>query len=457
MRRKRVKPRSPDGPRKAAWRILLEWETGRGSLESLREGFFGRSRLSRKDRALITELTQGVVRHRLFLEHNVRGYLDHPDTSLPEPVRQALFLGTYQLLLLDRVPSHAAVDESVRIVKSSRFTGFAALVNAVLRKVASSGTVPIPGPEGDPVRHIELTTSNPRWLVENLATQEGDLEALEILKALNRTPPLTLRVNTLKTNRQALLDELKSSGIPALPGQISDTAIIVGGGVSPLELPSFLEGRCAVQDEGAQMIAPLLSPLPGLRILDGCAAPGGKTGHLAQIVENNGLIVAADIGIPRVRMMANRLAELGAASVNCMAADLSPEGSPFIPDAFHLVLLDAPCSGTGVLRRHPEGKWKKDSSAIRDLASRQDALLALAADLLRPGGRLLYSTCSLLRIENEDVVDRFLAGTPGLKRLDMRDVHSHLRQDIFTSRGELRLWPHRHDCDGFFACLMEKR
>ncbi len=456
MKRKPEKPRPPDGPRKTAWRILIDWEAGKGSLESLRDSSLSRSNPSRKDKALLTELTQGVVRHRLFLEHNVRGRLDHPNAPLPEPVRQALFLGTYQMLLLDRIPSHAAVDETVRIIKGSRFAGFASLVNAVLRKIASSGPLPIPRFEEDLIGHIQLTTSTPRWLVENLAAQEGDREALEILRALNRKPPLTLRVNTLKTNRSELLEELASFGIEARPGRISDTAVTLHGGASPLELPPFLEGRCAIQDEGAQMIAPLLFPFQGLRILDGCAAPGGKTGHLAQIAGNDAFIAAADRGLTRVRMMAEGLGRLGIRRVACLAADLSTERSPFIPGTFDRILLDAPCSGTGVLRRHPEGKWNKDPSSIRDLASKQDSLLASAAGLLRQRGRLLYSTCSLLRIENEDVVDRFLAGTPGMKRLDMREVHPHMMRDIFTSRGEFRLWPHRHDCDWFFACLMEK-
>ena len=457
MRRNPEKRRSPDVPREAAWRILLDWEAGEESLESLRDSFFSRSRLSRNDRALITELTQGVVRHRLFLEHNVLGRLDHPDASLPEPVRQTLFLGTYQLLLLDRIPSHAAVDQSVRMIKGSNFAGFAPLVNAVLRKISSSQAVPLPDPDEDPVRHMVVATSTPRWLVESLAAQEGNRETLHILQALNRKPPLTLRVNTLKINRWELLEELESSGIPARPGKISDTAVILDGGASPTQLPSFLAGRCAIQDEGAQMIAPLLSPLPGLRILDGCAAPGGKTGHLAQIIGDSGSIVAADKGLSRVRMMTEGLSRLGIKAVNCLTADLSPEGSPFRPGSFDLVLLDAPCSGTGVLRRHPEGKWIKDLSAISDLAAQQEALLASAADLLSPGGSLLYSTCSLLRMENEDIVDRFLSAAHGIKRLDMREVHPRLKPDIFTERGELRLWPHRHDCDGFFACLMEKR
>jgi 16S rRNA (cytosine967-C5)-methyltransferase len=457
LKKRTRKRQPPDGPRKTAWRILLDWETGGVSLESLRERAFVRTSFSQNERALVTELTQGVVRHRLFLEYNISGRLDRPDASLPEPVRQVLFLGVYQLLLLDRIPPHAAVDESVRMIKESPYTGFSSLVNAILRKTASAGALPLPGYDKDPTHHTEIATSTPEWLVTRLAAQEGNRRALRILHALNRTPPLTLRVNTLKTTRLKLLGELESSGITASPGRLSDTAVVVGGRASPTRLPSFIAGRCTVQDEGAQMISPILSPVAGQRILDGCAAPGGKTGHLAQIMKDSGHIIAADRNLSRVRMMTEGITRLGLKSVVSIAAELSTGRSPFSPESFHGILLDAPCSGTGVLKRHPEGKWNKDPSVVRDLAAEQEALLRSMVDLLLPGGRLLYCTCSLLQEENEDVIDRFLSSTHGIVRLDIRKVHSHPRGDLFTKRGDLRLWPDLHDTDGFFACLMEKK
>lgn len=435
----------------------MDWSTGSEALEAIREKYFSLTGFSRKDKALITELTQGVVRHYLFLQHNVHSRLDHPECKLPEPVRQALFIGTYQLLCLDRIPDHAAVQESVKLIKDSRYKGFVSLVNAVLRKIADKGAYPIAESGEDPIEHLAITTSTPRWLVESMVKQVGKETAHALFRALNHTPPLTLRANTLRTSRKDLIEELSFSGISATAGQMSDTAVIVRDRVSPREFPSLLEGRCVVQDEGAQMIAPLLSPRRGLRILDTCAAPGGKTGHIAQLVGDDAFIVAADISPPRIRMMVEGLNRLGVTSVRCLMADPTSGGWPFPHEIFDQILLDAPCSGIGVLRRHPEGKWKKDMDTVSELASIQAALITSASHLLRPGGRLLYTTCSLLREENEDVVDHHLSKSPDLRHLDMRDTHPYLRKDIFTPRGELRLWPHLHDCDGFFASLLEKR
>ncbi|UCG37915.1 MAG: 16S rRNA (cytosine(967)-C(5))-methyltransferase RsmB [bacterium] len=456
MKRTVAKQQPPEGARVAAWRILQEWHEGEEALEALRDRCFSRGKMPRRDRALITELTQGVMRHRLFLEHNVSFHLHRPGSAPPEPVFLALLLGAYQLLFLHRIPAHAAVKETVDLVKGSRYRGFAPLVNAVLRRMADAGTCPMPTMDEDAVSHIVLSTSNPRWLVESLVSQLGVRETHQLLQALNRTPPLALRTNTLKTTRDDLLGELQSLGVSAEPGRLSPLSVIVEDRTPPLELVPFREGRCTVQDDGAQIIAPLLSPSPAHRILDACAAPGGKTGHLAQLTSNSGFIVAADLSLPRVRMTQDSLSRLAVTCVRLLAADLSSEGDPFLGGSFDRILLDVPCSGTGVLRRHPEGKWRKDPGTVGQLAAIQAGLLRSAVRLLAPGGRLLYTTCSLLREENEDDVEGFVHGARGVERLDLRRLFPAMPASLFNPSGDLRLWPHRHGCDGFFAALLEK-
>ena len=455
--KKQGKLRPPEGPRKAAWRILLAWEAGSDALEALRDSHFKRTRPDLRDRGLITELTQGTVRHRLFLDHTIGSNLDRPDLLLPDPVLTALRLGAYQLIHLYRIPAHAAVKETVQIIKDSRYRRYSSLVNAILRKIADSGPSPIPTFHDAPIRHIELATSTPRWLVERLIGFCGTDVTRQILQALNRTPPLTLRVNTARISRNELLKELEGQGVTASPGKLSKTAILLENRTPPWELKPFKEGLCTIQDEGAQLIAPLLEPIPGQRILDACAAPGGKTGHLAQLTNGQGLIIAADRSHKRVHMMSDSLKRLGADNVRLLIAGLDTTTSPLAEKAFDRVLLDAPCSGTGVLRRHPEGKWRKDTVTISQMTMVQEDLLVSAARTLKKGGRLLYTTCSLLEEENEEVVDRFLSGSVDMVHLDMREKFLDLRQDVFSDRGELRLWPHLHDCDGFFASLMEKK
>jgi 16S rRNA (cytosine967-C5)-methyltransferase len=457
VNKKQKAPRQPDTPRKAAWKILLQWEEGRDAVEPIREGVLRKLRMDRRDSGLVTELTQGTLRHLLFIDHTLKSHLDRPDRALPGPVFMAMRIGAYQLIYLHNIPAHAAVDQSVQLVKGSRYKGFAPLVNAVLRKVADKGSAAAPVFEDDPIGHMELATSTPRWLVEKLATQEGAGEARNILQAMNRTPPLTLRVNTLRTTREKLVAEFDEAGIAVTPGGLSPFAIKVEDRMPPTELVPFGAGMCTVQDEGAQLIAPLLDPQPGHIVLDACAAPGGKTGHLTQLLAGKGKVVAADRGAGRVRLIVETVRRMRLPAVSIVIADLSEKGIPFSKGCFDRVLLDAPCSGTGVLMRHPEGKWKKDPDTIREMTKVQGDLLEAAVARLKTGGRLLYTTCSLLNEENEEVVDKYLAEHNDVRLMDMRELFPAMPQEIFTNRGELRLWPHVHRCDGFYAALLEKQ
>jgi len=446
--------RPPEGARYPAWKILDEWEDGKSSLESIRERDFAHSSLSARDRALVTELTQGVVRHRLLLDHRIDALLDKPKNHLPEPVRILLRLGIYQIIFLHKIPIHAAVNEIVRATKGTRYAGFAPLVNAVLRRASIAPQTPMPDHGRDPGGHMSLVNSMPRWLVDRLITQWGIPETRRILQATNHPGPLTIRVNTLRTDRNSLLEELVSLGLPARPGHISADAIVIERGIAPLTLSPFREGHCTVQDEGAQLIAPLLDPKPGEIMVDACAAPGGKAGHLAQIMGGRGSVIAVDRNPGRLRMTRQALSRLGIDSVRLLAADVRSFPRIFAspPDK---ILLDAPCSGTGVLRRHPEGKWRKDPEGIINLVRLQNDLLRAAGACLAPGGKLLYTTCSILQEENEEVVTRFLESADFMLE-DFKIRCGDMDASLFTPRGELRTWPHLHNCDGFYAAMLVK-
>lgn len=427
----------------------------------MRERVFGRRRLFPPDRALAMEMTQGVLRHRLLLDRTISALLDRPGRELPVPVQTALRLGIYQLLFLQKIPSRAVLNETVELLKGTPFSGLAPLVNAVLRKGLTQPPPAAPSFADDPAEHLSLTTSSPPWLVERLGAAWGWEEAKGILQALNRPAPLALRVNTLRATREEVLARLASEGVPARAGSLSPDAVLLEGG-SPSALGVFREGLVTVQDEGAQLLAPLLLPAPGETVLDACAAPGGKAGHLAQLMGDRGRVLAADLSPARCRMMRSAMDRLGYASVECLAGDMTGAGS-VLARPVDRVLLDAPCTGTGVLRRHPEGKWRKDPAGIPALVSLQGALLTGTAAALKPGGRLLYTTCSLLPEENEAVVDRFLAahgGAGGFVRVPLGGTGPGLPPvpaTMVTGRGELRTWPHLHDCDGFFAALLERR
>ncbi|GBE14747.1 ribosomal RNA small subunit methyltransferase B [bacterium BMS3Abin14] len=456
MKSKPGRKRPPEGARYSAWKILDEWEEGKSSLESIRERSFAHSLLSARDRALVMELTQGVVRHRLLLDHRIDALLDKPKNQLPEQVRNLLRLGIYQIIFLQKIPIHAAVNEIVRATKKTRYAGLTPLVNAVLRRASTAPQTSMPDPGMDPAGHMSLVNSMPRWLVDRLIDQWGISETRRILQATNHPGPMAIRVNTLKTDRDSLLEELDLLGLPARPGRISPDAILIERGIAPLTLSPFREGRCTVQDEGAQLIAPLLNPEPGEIMVDACAAPGGKAGHLAQIMGGSGSVIAVDRSSGRLQQMTRQaLARLGINSVHLLAADVRsfPRLFSCPPDK---ILLDAPCSGTGVIRRHPEGKWRKDPEGIVDLIRMQNVLLKAAGDCLAPGGRLLYSTCSILQEENEEVVTRFLEEADFMLE-DLRVRFGDLGPSLFTSRGELRTWPQLHNCDGFYAAMLVKK
>ena len=454
MKAKLDQQKQSENARSLSWSILLDWESGNASMEELRERAFAKEKLSARDRALVTEMTQGVLRHRTFLDHRINTLLDRPDATLPQPVRILLRLGVYQIIFLERVPAHAAVGETVNLAKGTRYSGLVPLVNAILRKASTSEPATFPDIGEDPVSHLSLAASAPTWLVERLIKQRGISETERILHSLNKPPPLTLRVNTLETDREGLLAELEDSGISARPGRICRYAVVLETGTVPALLRPFRQGRCTVQDEGAQLISPLLGAQPGQKVIDVCTAPGGKAGHLAQEMEDRGTVVAIDRHLGRLRMTRKSLNRLGFRSVRLLAADALtlPRLLTFNPDK---ILLDTPCSGTGVLRRHPEGKWKKNPDRIAELTGLQFQLLQAASRTVSQGGEILYTTCSLLREENEDVVERFL-DSAGFQMVDLRTRSTDLPEDLFTERGELRVWPHLHDCDGFYAALLVK-
>jgi 16S rRNA (cytosine967-C5)-methyltransferase len=387
--------------RAAALDTLLQWETGHEAVESLREHVFARRRLSAADRALAMELTQGVLRHLLLLDHRIDLLLQpavgqeapkrpprgregpRPGKMLKPPVRMALRIGLYQIVFLHKIPGRAVVNETVGLLKGTPFDGFVPLVNAVLRRGLTEPAPPVPDLAADPGAHLSLTTSTPRWLVDRLAAQWGWEETRALLMALNRPAPLTLRVNTLRTGRDRLIAELAQAGMPSRPGALAPDAVILEGGGSPAALAPFREGLCTVQDEGAQLLSPLLAPRPGETVLDACAAPGGKAGHLAQLMGDRGRVVAADLSPGRARMIGETMKRLGIRSVSVLVADLTRAGALFRAP-FDRVLLDAPCTGTGVLRRHPEGKWRKDPAGIPALTALQASLLGACASVLRP-------------------------------------------------------------------------
>jgi 16S rRNA (cytosine967-C5)-methyltransferase len=296
----------------------------------------------------------------------------------------------------------------------------------------------------------------PDWLYERLAAQYGADETLALAQALNQPAPLDLRVNTLKTSREALLEVLTADGMAAVPGALSPLAVRLRDKPALARHPLFLAGAFEVQDEGSQLLGYLLEPKRGEMVVDFCAGAGGKTLLLGALMRNTGRLYAFDVSDRRLAKLKPRLARSGLSNVH--PARIEHERDTKIKrlsGKADRVLVDAPCSGLGTLRRNPDLKWRQDESSVAELTAKQAAILAAAATLVRPGGRLVYATCSLLHAENEAIVEAFLAGHPGFTLVPAADVLA--RQGIEVEGEMLRLLPHRHRTDGFFAAILERQ
>lgn len=451
-----MSPRDPitSNPRQAACRVLLRILKDGSFADQLIDRELANSALSGPDRGLFAELVYGVLRRQGTLDHILNGLLDQPLARLEPVVLILLRLGLYQLVYLDRIPPSAAVNESVNLAKQAlpRASG---LVNAVLRNyLRHKDTVVFPDPVVDPVASMAARHSHPAWLVRRWFGQLGERETELLAEASSRQAPLTLRANTLRISRDELLQRFSSTGIAASPCQFSPHGLLVEGRHQIAALPGFREGLFVVQDEASQLAALLLEPRPGERVLDACAAPGGKATHLAQLMEDRGELTAMDKAASKLPLIRETTERLGISIIRTRAGDLLDEGS-VAPGAFDRVLLDAPCSGLGVIRRNPESKWRLTPDDIVRLAANQKALLVNAFRMLRPGGVLVYSTCSTAVEEDESVVEDFVSRNSDCVLENLSEIFPDFKE-LFTDRGMLRTWPHRYAMDGFFAARLRK-
>jgi 16S rRNA (cytosine967-C5)-methyltransferase len=422
--------------------ILLE--------RALREGGFPDAR----DRALLTELVMGTLRRRGTLDFSLSRHLSRPLEKTDALVRNALRLGAYQLLYT-RIPERVAIFETVEAVKHARGEKPAGLVNAVLRAMIRSGKTPLPPDEDGPPRKA-AERSAPSPLLRALLRSLGEKDALSFLDASLEIPPFAVRANPFRTSRDALVERLVDAGMNPASCRYAGDGILIGkpGGVH--SDPGFRSGEYLVMDEGAQLIAPLLSPREGEQVLDACAAPGGKTTHLAALSFGKAPILAVDVSDRRVRMLKETVARLGATGITTAVHDFSAGPLPGAPERFDKVLVDAPCTGMGVIRRNPDAKWRFDPGDPGRLASLQRAILRNAWESLRPGGLLVYSTCSPLREEDEEVAEAFRRETEAVFLGKEAAEGWPGPADAWTPEMFLRLSPQRHGTDYFFAALLRK-
>ncbi len=415
-----------------------------------------RTALSEKDKALVTELVYGTLRTQGSLDWIIAQCSTRSLTEIPPKALDILRMGCYQLVYLTKIPARAACFESVELAKKFFHSGIASFVNGVLRSIArKKEKLSWPSFREDPLNFISLKYSHPLWLVKMWVEDLGIDETIQLCQANNRYPPVTIRTNTLKCESPELLKSLVDRGLKVTKSRLFGEGLVLDHAGDPGTLPEFKKGFFFVQDESSMAVSHVVSPHAGEAILDCCAAPGGKTTHMAELMQDQGRIVAVDIAAQRLNLIRANVERLGITSVELRQGDATDVHS-LVAETFDKVLVDAPCSGLGALARRPDARWRKSLSQIEELSILQSKLLASAASSVRTGGALVYSVCTISHQEGIEVVKGFLRSHSDFV---LDDVATFLPEKLRLEEPYhwVQFLPHKHGTDGMFIARMTKK
>lgn len=446
--------------REAALHILYRVQE-EGAFTSLAANeVLGATQLDPRERALATEIAYTAIKAWNTIDWALNLCLKKRRLEdLPPWIRCVLRVGASQLLFLSRIPARAAIYETVELAKKYGHKGTVALVNAVLRRLLlQRDQLPYPKLEEDPVHHIALRYYHPPWLVARWLHQFGVEETIKLCQANNEPPPLVIRVNTLKIDVPSLITVLSQEGVTAYRARYAPEGLIVKDLFALEKSPAFQRGLFYVQDEASILVGHAVAPEPGSTVIDASAAPGGKTTHLAQLMENRGNILALDIHPGRLQLIEENCRRLGVTCVKTDLVDATQLGNRY-PDMADYLLIDAPCTGIGVLRRRPDARWRQDLQRLEELVNLQLSILKGSVATVKPGGVLVYSTCSLAPEENHEVLKQFLQEATFMEYEDLSGYLPNLPPDLQrqAGSGQIQFLPHRHGTDGFFVARLRRR
>lgn len=432
------------------------------SLKAVHKGAFADVALNRVmsaampvvDRRLLTELLYGSVRRQRTLDALIDQFAKKPAHQQPPDLRVLLHLGLYQLRYLQQVPTPAAIFTTVELAKDNRLAGLSGFVNGLLRQYARAADTaedPLELPS-DPIQRLGILYSYPDWIIQVWYDQLGLAETEQLCRYGNQSPSIDLRVNPLRADRDTVQTQLAQAGVTSHPLPHLPQALRSEGKMGAIpQLPGFQEGYWTVQDASAQLVSHILNPQPGSVVLDVCAAPGGKTTHLAELMQNQGQIWACDRTPSRLRKLNQNVQRLGVSNIQVWTGD-----SRQLPDeipAADSVLIDAPCSGLGTLHRHADARWRQTPAKVEELSILQLELLQTSAQRVKPGGQLLYATCTLHPQENEQLLAHFLASSPNWR---IKPIQTEIPHQSANKPGTgIKIWPHQGNMDGFFMAQLQ--
>lgn len=440
-------------PRRAALNILVDIEGNEAFSNIAINKFLKKNEVSSLDRRFISQLVYGVLENKLYLDHIVKSFSKTKIHKIEIEILNILRLGLYQIVFLEKIPSSAAVNESVKLAKKAnkRLSGF---VNGILRNyIRNQDKVKLPDYKADPINYLSVKYSHPVWLVSNWVESYGVEFTEGLLASNNKTPSLTIRTNTLKITREALIEKLKSEGVKCKAGEITPEAIIIESMNKGLDyLDSFRDGLFQVQDESSMLVSRVLAPAEGELIIDVCSAPGGKSTHIAQLMNNKGKILSRDIHEHKLELVEENSNRLGITIIQTEEFNALKLDKDLLERADR-VLIDVPCSGLGIIRRKPEIRYFKEDKDITELSKLQTQILNISSRYVKIGGTLVYSTCTIQDEENSNVIKKFLDENDNFI---LEDVNESIPEKIRSNEKYIQLYPNVSNTDGFFICKIKR-
>ncbi|HHW66769.1 16S rRNA (cytosine(967)-C(5))-methyltransferase RsmB [Defluviitalea raffinosedens] len=444
-------------PREIAVKILCEINDDQAySNFSLQEHFSQYTHLNTLDKAFITEMVNGTVRHMSHIDYVINQFSITKTNKMKPLILSILRVGVYQILFMSKVPVSAACNEAVKIAKKRGLGGLSGFVNGVLRTIARNmNNISYPDRSKNPIEYICVKYSYPKWIIRYWLEYYSIDFIEELCSASNKNPQITVRCNLLRTNKDTLMELLAKENVKVSPGVFLPEAIHISQTSAINDLASFNQGLFQVQDESSMLVGHILDPKPGEKILDVCAAPGGKATHCGELMNNQGQIFARDIHEHKLTLIRNSAKRLGIEIITTELYDATILDKEKVCQ-MDRVMIDAPCSGLGIIRKKPDIKWKKSSKDIDELVSIQRKILSVCSQYVKPGGVLIYSTCTISEKENLENINWFIQNFD----FDLDTVEPYIPETLYcdtSKKGYIQLFPNVHNCDGFFIARLKRK